>query len=461
MGKKIRISFPNMGYGKYIYYTIYRHLPGIEVVDSPKVTADIVELGIKHSPEFVCFPFKVTLGEFINLRKNYDIKYFIMPIDKGPCRMGFYSPIQERIIKELGYDDITFIPQQQDSLFPETEWLQPFLKLEELTGNKFGRIRLLTNIFRFFFKAKYIEELVELEGLIRCRELNRGDTTRTAARIIKMLDKTEHLISLYRFGQVMRKEFAKIPIDREKKPLRVIISGEIHVLLEQYVNLDIIKRLGEEGVEVHPTFHAYDWILHKIHMNVRRRKLELIGKDFIPIDIGGEAQWDIPAYIEGQRNGFDGFVLLYPFTCMPEVTVRGIIEGQNPDPFYMPAQYFSLDETTAYEGMRTRIESFIDLMKSNRKNNPKFQNKYVEPPELAEIFDKPPRFRRTKAFFKRLAQPFMLQRYIQFFRDIPPQKLSKYYLTPGDHKFKQKQKLKKKQIQNKKKNVDMVGTPGF
>ena len=50
---------------------------------------------------------------------------------------------------------------------------------------------------------------------------------------------------------------------------------------------------------------------------------------------------------------------------MPEVSARGIIEGQQPDPFYLPIQFYSFDEHTGYEGMRTRLEAFIDLMKLN------------------------------------------------------------------------------------------------
>ena len=423
-----------MGYGKYGYLTLFRHLPGVEVFDPPKVTNEIAKIGIKVSPEFVCYPFKIVIGEVINLRKKYGIKHFIYAIDKGPCRMGFYAPVQERIIHDLGYTDVEYLPQQQDSLFPETQWLYPFERLQELTGNKFKKFTVFKNVLRFMFKMKYIEEIVRLEGLIRCRELKRGDTTRTVNRLIRMLDNNEHLITLYQFSYVIKQEFKKIPIDRKKKPLRIVITGEIHVFLEHFVNLDMIKKLGEMGIEVHPTFHVYDWILHKMHLNERRRLLEMIGKAYFPVDVGGEAQWDLPAYMEAQRNGFDGFMILYPFTCMPETMVRAMIEGQNPDPFYLPAQYYSLDETTAYEGLRTRLESFAYLMSSNRRNNPKFQNKYVEPPEIAEIFDLKDNIgRKFKKFMKRLAKPAVTEMFLRRWRKIPTEKLTEYYLRPGDY----------------------------
>jgi predicted nucleotide-binding protein (sugar kinase/HSP70/actin superfamily) len=178
-----------------------------------------------------------------------------------------------------------------------------------------------------------------------------------------------------------------------------MISGEIHVFLEPFVNMDLVKKFGEEGIEVHPGHSLYDWLVHKTHVNTKRKSLERISKKYIPMDIGGEAIWVMGEYIECQRDGFDGFVHVYPFTCMPEVTCRGIIEGQTPDPFYLPIQFYSFDENTGFEGMRTRIEAFIDLMKSNRENNPRFQNTYVEPRELAEIYDQP---LKKPTFFDRI-----------------------------------------------------------
>jgi hypothetical protein len=168
-----------------------------------------------------------------------------------------------------------------------------------------------------------------------------------------------------------------------------MVSGEIHVYLEPYVNMDILKKFGELGVEVHRAYHCYDWVVHKLNINIRRKKLEKIAEDYVFMDIGGEAIWDCGQYISCHYDGFDGYILLYPFLCMPEVTLKGIIEGQTPKPFYLPIQYYSIDEHTAYEGLRTRIETFISLMESNRENNPRFMDRYVEPPEISELYDQP------------------------------------------------------------------------
>lgn len=400
----IRVSFPSMGYSRIPFKSLFEHLPGVEVVVPPDVTQDIVKLGSKHSPEFVCLPFKVTLGEFINMIENHDVNVFIMSIDCGPCRLGFYAPIQERILKDLGYN-VIIIPIQQDDLL-DFQWLNPLLKLTRVKGNVMRLFDLIPAIRYSFVKGSYIEDIVHLEGLIRCREIHKGDTTKTVSRLLKRLDNENDMFHLHSFDQVIRTEFQKIPIKRDFQPLRIMLAGENHVVLENFINMDLIKKFGEEGIEVHLGNSLYGWVLHKLHLNYKRKNLERISKPYIPIDIGGEAIWVIGHYIQSQEEGFDGFVHIYPFTCMPEVTARGIIEGQSPDPFYLPVQFFAFDEHTGYEGMRTRLEAFIDLMKANRENNPKFQGVYVEPQEIHEIYGKTDKYYKFNNFVEHVLNPF-------------------------------------------------------
>jgi hypothetical protein len=70
----------------------------------------------------------------------------------------------------------------------------------------------------------------------------------------------------------------------------------------------------------------------------------------------------------------------------------GMLEAEkNMDKFYMPHIHFSLDGSSGFEGLRTRIEAFHDLMVGNKKINPLFRDaKYVIPDEVKNIyFNKP------------------------------------------------------------------------
>ena len=70
------------------------------VLTPPPITKKTIELGVKHSPDFVCVPFKYNLGNFIEaLEKGANI----LIQAGGGCRFGYYGEIQEQILRDLGY----------------------------------------------------------------------------------------------------------------------------------------------------------------------------------------------------------------------------------------------------------------------------------------------------------------------------------------------------------------------
>jgi predicted nucleotide-binding protein (sugar kinase/HSP70/actin superfamily) len=337
----------------------------IPVVLPEQTNRNTIKFGVKHSPEFVCFPFKATLGDFKSaLDKGADT--LVMAIDCGPCRFGFYASVQERILRDLGYKDFRLIPLDQADLL-EFKWVKTLKQVsgrsDPLVYTKFAKA-----VVFFFKKAKYVEDIQTAEGIFRAYERNQGDTTDAVEELLVQLDDTQNLRDLRKFRGVIKERFNQIDIDKSLNPLKVGISGEIHISLEPYVNLDIRRKLGELGVEIHQSLSLYDWIIHKVHLNFHRKWLEHLSKPYVPMDIGGECQWVLGEYIDKARAGFDGFVHQYPFTCMPEVTARTIITNKLKRIYDLPAIYFSFDEQSGTEGFRTRLEAFVDLMNARRRH---------------------------------------------------------------------------------------------
>ena len=73
-----------MGWSHIAFKALYSPIPGIEVFEPPAVNREIIKLGAKYSPEFVCFPFKVTLGEMLYMLIHHDVHTFIQAVDCGP-----------------------------------------------------------------------------------------------------------------------------------------------------------------------------------------------------------------------------------------------------------------------------------------------------------------------------------------------------------------------------------------
>jgi predicted nucleotide-binding protein (sugar kinase/HSP70/actin superfamily) len=386
----IRLSFSRMGWSYIFFKALFHDLPGIEVVEPPIVNTEIVSEGVKNAPEFVCFPFKVILGEMINMYHNHDVKDFIMIVDYGPCRAGMYGVVQKRILKNMGFKDVNMFYLRQDD-FRNLEWLMAFSDLEEYIGRKFDDYKIFRNTLLFLAKAYYVERITHIEGLVRCREKNKSMTTKVVHTLMNLLDKENNLLKLANFDKTIDDHFRKIPIDKEMEPLRVCYTGEIQVMLEKWVNYDLMGELGVMGIEVHKQYDVFDWVMYKLDASKRRRRLEEVAKDYIPMDIGGEAVWNMGSYLECQEKGFDGFVHIFPFTCMPEISLMGMLESEkNIDKFYMPHIHFSLDGSSGFEGMRTRIEAFHDLMVANKKSNPVFRDaEYEVPDEIRNIYLEP------------------------------------------------------------------------
>ncbi|MHA1792036.1 MAG: CoA protein activase [Promethearchaeota archaeon] len=360
----MKITFPNMGSSKYAFKALLEPL-GLDVVFPPAVTKETIDLGVKHSPEFICFPFKVNMGDFIRSLEN-GVTNIATATDFGPCRFGFYHAIQEKILRDLGYDFRMFVLPQGDLL--EFKWLKVLNDICEYRG--LARISAATKAIKLFLlKAKLIEDIENAEGKYRCKELNKGDTDRIKQELLDLLDGKNRISELRGFRKLILDKFEAMDQDRKMVPYKVFLTGEIHVTLEPYVNRDMKKKLGKMGCEVTQTLSLYDWIMHKFHVNFHRKEMARLAKPYLPLDIGGEAVWVLGEYIWAARHGYDGFFHLYPFTCMPEITARGIISNKLAGELNLPPLFISLDENLAEAGLITRLEAMVDLMEGKRKKN--------------------------------------------------------------------------------------------
>lgn len=71
------------------------------------------------------------------------------------------------------------------------------------------------------------------------------------------------------------------------------------------------------------------------------------------------------AVLAGEQ-GYDGFVQMAPFTCIPEIVARGVLPDVSRD-YDLPVLTFFLDEQTGEAGMRTRVEAFVDMLWQKRQ----------------------------------------------------------------------------------------------
>ena len=106
----MKAAFPYFGYDTIAIKNFLETL-GAEVRMPALPTAKTISLGTKYSPELICLPFKITLGNFIEAIENGADTLF-MAAGAKKCRFGYYHFIQENIVKQFN-PNIKFYPISQ------------------------------------------------------------------------------------------------------------------------------------------------------------------------------------------------------------------------------------------------------------------------------------------------------------------------------------------------------------
>ncbi len=359
----MKVTFPHMG-NIFISVKVLLDILGIDYVIPPNCNKKTFELGIAHSPEFMCLPFKIIMGDFIHGIEN-GAEVILFCGGDGQCRLGYYSDLYEEILKDLGYK-VKIIRLDVAKL----SFKEVIHKFKPLTRN----ISQFDFVKGIIFAAKMIlavDKLHELANHTRCRELTIGETDKIINRFHNKVRTTKDHKAVKELISSSRKELKKIKIDPESKPLKIAIVGEIYVATETYANMDIERVLGKMGVEVHNTLSASHWIkehfIKRLFPFSSKDTPHEAGKELMKTDdIGGHGLETIGNIILCAKSKYDGVIHLYPFTCMPEIVAQSTFD-EIQDRYQIPIMTLILDEMTGEAGHMTRIEAFIDMIRRRRE----------------------------------------------------------------------------------------------
>lgn len=310
---------------------------------------------MRFSPETVCLPFKLMLGNFIEaLEQGADTLVNCGGV--GPCRLGYYSVIQQQILEQLGYRNtmITLEPnlvdvyKQLKKIAPHASWGQIYNAFQ-VAGAK---MNLLDDVGRVINR-------------LRANEAVQGSVSSLWEQAVLAIDLAETCQDVGDLRQELQQKLEAVKTSTAKKPLRVAIVGEIYVMLEPFVNQNLERCLGNMGVEVCKTMFLSDYV--KGHVLRRQKYVEIyrslaaLANPYLSHYVGGHGQKSVAYTLLKKQQGYDGIIQVYPFTCMPEVVAKNILPKVSQD-VGMPVLTLAYDEQTGEAGIRTRLEAFIDLL---------------------------------------------------------------------------------------------------
>ncbi len=348
----MKAAFPYFGYDTIAIKNFLETL-GAEVRMPALPTAKTISLGTKYSPELICLPFKITLGNFIEAIENGADTLF-MAAGAKKCRFGYYHFIQENIVKQFN-PNIKFYPISQ---YTPLQFL--FQIMPKIFSIKPAKVIKAT--YQMLIHSALIDEFRKY--IRKARAIDYNQATQLEKQALKILSDA-HILSQIRTA---KKELKKLFIFTSKIPennIKIGLVGEIYLMLEPFANHDIEKELGKMGVWVWNERSLYSHLKHLLRIDWRRYKHYSQARDYLKESPGGEALNTVGEARTFIKNGADGIIHIFPFTCMPENIALEALQKMSDD-YSTPILSLSIDEHTSKTGLLTRLEAFVDLIKRRK-----------------------------------------------------------------------------------------------
>jgi predicted nucleotide-binding protein (sugar kinase/HSP70/actin superfamily) len=332
----------------------------VDYVIPPVNSQRTLSLGSRYSPEGLCIPFKMTLGNMIEAAEM-GANTLLVPGGYGICRLGYYTRVQEQILHNLGYDiEIVQLGVSERKLFG-------ILDIIKRVSNDSPWRRILS-AFRFgLAKLSTIDEIEQMTQKVRPVELIPGTANQLYTKAIHAIDNVDDYDTLKRTKADYLRQLNQVARNEQARPLIVGITGEFYVVLEPFSSFDIERELGKLGVEVRRATYISGWTKFSFFLNPfginEKSRIHKAARPYLKRDIGGDG-WESVGEKVLHAKEYDGLIHLAPFTCMPEIVAENIMPSTKEQ---IPVLTILCDEQIAKAGILTRLEAFVDLLERKRR----------------------------------------------------------------------------------------------
>lgn len=361
--KKLKVAFPHMG-TIYVAWASALKKIGLEPFVSPYTNRKTLSIGTKHSPEAICLPYKLILGNFIEAIEG-GTDYVAMISSPGICRLGEYGSSIKNALADLGYET-NYI---ELALYDGIKGMYRFL--QEISG-KNDPILFARAINIFIRKIFVLDDLETALSYYRAREINFGDAEKNFKKGLKYVLEADNTKELKKAKIQAILDLSKTQIDKNREILHVDLTGEIFLVLDYFANQNIERELGKMGVQTRRSLTVGSFLKDAIIPKAFRKgethlqRAYRMAQPYLMRDIGGDALECISDVAWASEKGKDGLIHISPFTCMPEIMSQNIFPNMRED-CNIPLLTLIMDEQTGKAGYVTRLEAFVDLMRRRKR----------------------------------------------------------------------------------------------
>lgn len=361
--KKLKVAFPHMG-NICIAWAAALKKVGVEPFIPPYTSKKTLSLGTKHSPEAICLPYKLILGNFIEAIEG-GADYVAMISSPGICRLGEYGSCIKNALTDLGYNT-KYI---ELTLYDGIQGMYRFLR--EITG-KNDPVLFMRAIIIAIRKVFVMDDLDARLAYLRAREVNFGEAEKHFNKAVQYISEANSNRALDKAKKMAFEELNKTKIDEKREVLHVDLTGEIYIVCDDFSNQNIVRELGKMGVEVRRSLTVSSFLKDAIIPKIFRKgethlqRANRMAKPYLLRDIGGDSLECVSDVVYADQRGIDGIIHVSPFTCMPEIMSQNIFPAMREN-CEIPILPLIMDEQTGKAGYLTRLEAFVDLMRRRKR----------------------------------------------------------------------------------------------
>lgn len=360
----MKLALPRLGNISVINKTMITDL-GHDLIEVPPNSKKTLDLGVRYAPEYCCLPLKIVLGNFLEALE-LGAEGLIMAGGWGPCRFGYYAQVQRDVLIDLGYKFKMLIIE-----IPRGNWKLLWDNVNILRNGRSWSY-FIKQCRLAWQKILVMEKLENMVLPVRPREKERGASSRILQESMIQLKNADGYDDLKKIEEDTLSKFNDITDFGRKNIIKVALVGEFYVSLEPFTNHHLEEKLGYLGVEVIRKNSIESWIGPIMKLKIfkdsfkEEKDVEEAAYDYLAHSVGGEGQTTVGNVVLAKKEGLDGAIQVIPFTCMPEIVAETILKKVSED-LDFPTLTLIYDEQTGEEGLNTRVEAFIDLLKKRRK----------------------------------------------------------------------------------------------
>lgn len=354
-----KVTFPHMG-TSYIPVKVLLESLGLTCVVPPLNNVRTLEKSLVQAPEFMCFPYKLILGNLI-YGLDHGACTVVFGGSRGPCRQEYYNDVLQAALRDMGYS-FDYVNLNLSKLWTRENY--------EAARNAWGvKLRQVLKSLALTVKVLFaVESLYECARRKRCRACDSIAVEGVLQNYVDAVGRAHGYAAVMGLTRQARRDIRALPDKVTDKYLKVALVGEIFVTSDSFANLDIERKLGGLGVDVTtymgPGTWVRDHLVRKLRPFHKKELAQELAWEFWHVDdIGGHGVQTVGNSVLSSRRGFDGIIHLYPLTCMPEIAAQSAFNAIQ-ERYGVPIMTLVVDEMTGEAGFDTRLEAFVDMLAS-------------------------------------------------------------------------------------------------